>query len=162
MKATRALLVALVIGITACSSGDDDATPGTSTSTTSAAADDAAVSIPDFTGDADSAFCRRLRDGEERPVADPFQSDIDADEVALRLRSLLVRFEELDEAAPPELRSDTALLVSGLRDLDAALDEHDHDLGAAAEAGVDVSFTDDPAFSAAAERIGAYEAQVCA
>lgn len=155
------LVVAVVVGAVGCS--DDTSPPPTTTSTAVSVGepDPSSTTVPVFEGDPDSPFCRELAGADARPVLDPFAPGIDARELELRLRTLLVRFETLVTTAPAEIADDVELVAAGLVALDEALDRHDHDLGAAAEAGEDLTFLDAPAFGDVAARIAAYQEQVC-
>lgn len=164
-RSAAAALLAVALAGGACTDDTDDAEPATTTApadTTASSATTGAtdVEIPEFSGDADSAFCRGVAD-DELPVADPFEPGIPPDEVALRLRALRVRFERLVEVAPAELEAELTELLGRLERLDQTLADFDHDLAAAAEADVDMSFTDDPALARTSARVEAYVDQVC-
>ena len=153
-----AVLLAASVAL-ACSDGDD-ATPTTTASPTTADST-TTIAIPTFTGDPASPFCIAVRSAAERPVLDPFEAGLDPDEVELRLRALVVRFGQFADQAPDELADDLDDLSSALVELESTLADFGHDLGAAAEAGVDLSVVDDPRFVDAGTRLAAYAAQVC-
>ena len=91
-----ALLVTAVLA--ACSGGSDHAgAPSSSTTTTSTTS----TTVPTYTGDPDSAFCHLVTSADERPVLDPFEADLDPTDVEIRFRALQLRFQEFDDAAPP-------------------------------------------------------------
>jgi hypothetical protein len=149
-----------VLLVPACSGSDGGPSdeeradrPGTPTSATPS------TSLPSFTGDPDSDFCRLIRTAGERPVQDPFEPELPPREVELRFRALQGRFGEYAEVAPPELREVLDDLVDALNDLGRLLDEHDHDFGELA--GADLTLFDDPEFVDAGSRIAAYQSQVC-
>ena len=131
------------------------------TTTESAPTETSTTAVPDYTGDSGSTFCGLLRQAGERPVLDPFEAGLEPREIELRLRTLLVRFDELLRDAPAEITSDIELVATGLLALDDALSGHAYDLGAAAEAGENLAFLDAPEFADVATRIAAYETQVC-
>ena len=144
---------------------EDGARPATPTTTVASAESSTttitATTTPTFEGDPDSAFCQELTAAADRPLLDPFEAGIDARELELRLRALLVRFDALVGVAPAEIADDVELVATGLVALDEALARHGYDLGASADAGEDLSFLDAPEFSAVATRVAAYQRQVC-
>lgn len=160
---TMAMLVALVVA--GCTGDDaetaDGTADGTRATTTTVVESSTTADPPTFTGDPDSAFCAEILAAADRPLLDPFEAGLDAREIELRVRALVVRFEQLATVAPPELTDDVASVGGALRALDATLADHDYDLGAAGEAGADLSFLDDPAFESVAVRIASYTEQVC-
>ncbi len=158
---TRALPLTLLVAMAllACS---DDTTPAPPSATASSSIVESTTSTaaPQFSGDPDSAFCAAVLD--DRPVLDPFESGLDAREVELRLRALVVRADQLAAVAPPDLTDDVAMLADGLTALDEALDAHGYDFGAAGAADADLSFLDSPEFTDVGVRVAAYRDQVCA
>lgn len=157
----RAAAVVLAVSVAfACSDADDDATPST-TVTSPTTVESTTTEPPAFTGDPDSPFCTTVRAAADRPLLDPFEAGLAPDEVELRLRALTVRFGQFAEQAPDELRTDLDDLSSALTDLESALADFGHDLGVAAEAGIDLSVVDDPRFVDVAVRLTAYTTQVC-
>ena len=164
--AVRLASVVIVLAASGCTGGSSDTVASTTTTTTTTVAGAVAdttstTTVPSYGGDPDSDFCQELSSAADRPLLDPFASGIDARELDLRLRALLVRFERLVSVAPPEVADDVALVAAGLVTLDEALARHGHDLAAAAEAGEDLSFLDAPEFGDVALRIAAYQQQVC-
>lgn len=160
--AAVATVAALVLG--ACSSGDEASAPeSTTTASTTTASTTTAVSttVPTFTGDADSEFCALVAEGDERPVLSPFEADIDAQEVELRMRNLRNRFGQYAQVAPPELEADLESLVVALDDTDEALATFDYDFDAMAEAGYTIGTLDDPVFEIVGFRLAQYRSQVC-
>lgn len=163
-----ASLTVLAFGVAVLASAsctDDTAAPTTTTSTAVSAvgtAPSSTTTVPVYEGDPDSVFCQELLAAADRPLLDPFAAGVDARELELRLRALLVRFETLVTTAPPAIADDVELVAAGIVTLDDALDRHGYDLGAAAEAGEDLAFLDAPEFGAVATRIAAYQDQVCA
>lgn len=117
--------------------------------------------VPSFEGDPDSEFCRRSRDAADEPVLDPFQEGLEPREVELRFRALAQRFEGFAEIAPEPLEDDLALLDRAFDDLAALLEGADYDFEQLAAAEVDVSVFDDPALAVVADRLAAYQDQVC-
>jgi hypothetical protein len=160
-------LVLLVIALAACRGGDEDAEPGTTPSTAPSSEvtveDPSAstTSVPDYAGDPDSPFCVALAGADDRPLLDPFEAGIDATEVELRLRALRVRFDELVGLAPAVIVADVRSVADGIARLDETLAVHDHDLGAAADSGADLTFLDAPEFAAVGARLAGYQSQVC-
>ncbi|MDE0805019.1 MAG: hypothetical protein OSA99_17065 [Acidimicrobiales bacterium] len=158
-----ALLVVLAVAVAGCS--DDAVAPTTTTSTAVSpvgSAPSSTTTVPTYEGDPDSAFCQELIAAVDRPLLDPFAAGIDARELELRLRAVQIRFETLVTIAPSAIADDVELVALGLVTLDDALDRHGYDLGAAAEAGEDLSFLDAPEFAAVATRVAGYQDQVCA
>jgi hypothetical protein len=115
-----------------------------------------------FEGDPDSEFCQRSREAAEQPVLDPFEAGLEPREVELRFRALTQRFEGFAEIAPEPLADDLALLDETFQELAVVLEEADYDFAQLAADDVDVSAFDDPALAVVAERLAAYQAQVCA
>lgn len=153
---TVAAVAASALLVAAC--GDDAAVPE------DAAAEDVPLDTgepPVFDGDPDSEFCQRSRESAERPVLDPFAPGLEAREVELRFRALAQRFGEFAEVAPDPLDDDLALLDERFGELSQLLEGADYDFGRLAEQGADMSAFDDPAFEAVAERLAAYQEQVC-
>lgn len=154
------LLLAAALLVAACSDDDDpteDAAPtdGTGTETT-------ATTAPlVFEGDPDSEFCERSRAAADQPVLDPFEAGLDSREVELRFRALAQRFGGFAEIAPEPLADDLALLDDSFDELAIALEEADYDFEQLAAGGVDVSVFDDPALAVVADRLAAYQDQVC-
>ncbi len=117
--------------------------------------------VATFTGDPNSEFCRRSREAAADPVADPFAAGLRPEEVELRFGALTRRFDRLAEAAPDALEDDLALLVEVFDEFRAALEAADFDFAALAEAGVDPAAFDDPRLAPVADRLAAYQSQVC-
>ncbi len=156
----RALVAttALALSLTACSGegpGDDAASTSTTTQAT------ATTAPPEFAGDPDSEFCQRSRDAAEQPVLDPFEAGLEPRDVELRFRALAQRFEGFAEIAPEPLEEDLTLLDAAFADLAVLLEEADYDFARLAEQGADISVFDDPALGAVADRLAAYQSQVC-
>ena len=156
----RALVatVLLALPLTACS-GDDGRDPEPASAPTTEAPSSTAP--PEFEGDPDSEFCQRSREAAEEPVLDPFEAGLDARDVELRFRALAQRFEGFAEIAPAPLTEDLTLLDGAFEDLAVLLEEADYDFARLAEQGADISVFDDPALGAVAERLAAYQNQVC-
>ena len=155
------MLLALLVTATlaACSGGSDDASAPSSSTTT---ASTTSTTVPTYTGDPDSDFCRLVTSADERPVLDPFETGLDANDVEVRFRALQLRFQEFDDVAPPELAPDLDALVASLDQLGGVLADAGYDFTELAKSEADVSAFDDPAFAETAARISAYRDQVCA
>lgn len=162
---TTGRAVAVVAGATvllaACGSDDGD---------DAAMLEDAAVAEdvpldtgepPVFDGDPHSEFCQRSRESAERPVLDPFAPGLEPREVELRFRALAQRFGEFADVAPEPLADDLTLLDERFGELSEMLEGAGYDFGRLAEEGADISAFDDPEFAAVAERLAAYQEQVC-
>jgi hypothetical protein len=158
--------LASVVGVAVCAlvlatgCGDDaedatEPTPDPSEELT------ATTSPPTFEGDPDSEFCERSRTASEEPVLDPFEAGLEPREVELRFRALAQRFEGFAEIAPGPLADDLALLDTTFDDLAVVLDDADYDFARLAADEVDVSVFDDPALAVVADRLAAYQDQVC-
>jgi hypothetical protein len=77
---------------------------------------------------------------------------------------LVTVLRALEAVAPDEVRADAQLVAGGIAALDAALAEVGYDFDAlAASAARDevLAAVNDPAFTEAGDRLGAYRAQVC-
>jgi len=147
----RAALLALVaVALAACGGGrgGSDAA-GTSTTTTG------------FDGDPRSPFCQRSRDAAAEPVEDPFEAGLEPAAVELRFDALVARFDRLAAVAPEPLAEDLDLLEQRLGELRQALDGAGYDFEQLVQAGVDLSLFDDPALADVADRLSAYQSQVC-
>jgi hypothetical protein len=154
------LLLTATTLVAACNGGADGgdrAGRGTTTSTRPPPSS----TLPRFTGDPESDFCRLIRDAGERPVLDPFEPDLPPREVELRYRALQNRFAEYAEVAPPEVDDVLDDLVGALDELREILEDHDYDFGELAASGEDVTVFDAPEFVDAGSRIAAYQSQVC-
>lgn len=155
--ALAAVLAAAALALAGCGEDDaDDAAPDETTPTAPATSEP-----PDYDGDPDSAFCQRSREAAERPVLDPFEAGLEPQEVELRFRALAQRFDGFAELAPPELEDDLALLDQRFDELARLLDDAGYDFARVAESGADISVFDDPELGAVADRLSAYQAQVC-
>ena len=121
----------------------------------------ASTEPPEFDGDPDSEFCRRSRQAAEEPVLDPFEAGLAPRDVELRFRALAQRFEGFAEIAPAALTDDLTLLDETFQDLAVVLEDADYDFARVAEDGADVSVFDDPALAVVADRLAAYQEQVC-
>lgn len=152
LRRSRCLLAVAALVIAACSDGDPAADEAQARSTTT-------TTLPEFSGDPDSPFCRLAR--EDRPVLDPFEPGLEPREVELRVRQLRNRFDEFAAVAPTELGPELRSLVDALEELDALLEEHGYDFGAVADAGADTSMFDRSEFGGVAVEIAAYRQQVC-
>jgi hypothetical protein len=157
IRPALAAVLAATLALAGC--GDDDADDAAPDETTPTAP--ATTEPLEFDGDPDSAFCRRSREAAERPVLDPFEAGLEPQEVELRFRALTQRFDGFAELAPPELEDDLALLDERFDELARVLDEADYDFAQVAASGVDLSVFDDPELGAVADRLSAYQAQVC-
>lgn len=158
----RPLLAATVLGLllaAACGGdeGSEDAGPTEATREVSAS-----TAPPEFDGDPDSEFCQRSRQAADQPVLDPFEAGLEPREVELRFRALAQRFAGFAEIAPDPLADDLTLLDQTFQDLAVLLDDADYDFARLAEAGADISVFDDPALADVADRLTAYQEQVCA
>lgn len=158
----RPLLAATILGVllVAACGGDDDregAAPTGSTATEVTAS----TAPPEFDGDPDSEFCERSRQAADEPVLDPFEAGLEPREVELRFRALAQRFDGFAEIAPEPLAADLTLLDDTFQDLAVLLDEAGYDFARLAEDGADISVFDDPALAVVAERLAAYQDQVC-
>ncbi len=155
------VLAALVaaVAVAACSGGSDGrAAPADSTTTASTTS----TTVPTYTGDPDSEFCQLVTSADERPVLDPFEAGLEANDVEVRFRALQLRFQEFDDVAPPELAPDLDAVVASLDQLGALLASAGYDFTELAQSEADVAAFDDPAFAETAARISAYRDQVCA
>lgn len=156
--AVGAALCALVVAAGCGGDGDDPAAGPEPTPDTEATA---STAPPTFEGDPDSEFCQRSREAAEEPVLDPFEAGLEPREVELRFRALAQRFEGFAAIAPEPLEDDLTLLDDTFGRLAAVLDDVDYDFEQLAAAEVDVSVFDDPALAAVADRLAAYQDQVC-
>lgn len=156
------VLVALVLVAACRDEVEDEATPTSSPSTTATTATTVTASVPDFDGDPDSAFCELRRGAADRPVRDPFAPGLAPREVELRFRALASRFRAFEEVSPPALEEDLDTLVAIFDELAELLEAAEYDFARLAEADVDLSVFDDDRLARIADRLAAYERQVCA
>lgn len=154
------LLAATVLGLLLAGCGGGGAEDAAPTAPPSSETTGATAPLA-FEGDPDSEFCQRSRDAADQPVLDPFEAGLERREVELRFRALAERFEVFADIAPEPLADDLDLLDRTFQDLAALLEEADYDFARLADAGADVSVFDDPALAVVAERLEAYQDQVC-
>lgn len=106
-----------------------------------------------FTGSPDSYYCK---------VSDELRNPETGDDAA-SIRETFERFRRrsavLIEAAPPELRADVEKFVSGMLEVRKLYAENNYDTAAVTEATS--KLLSDPAFREAADRLVAYDRQVC-
>lgn len=159
--ARSTILLAAALLVAACDGGEGGPPDRDRAETTSSTTSRPASSVPRFTGDPDSDFCRLIRTAGERPVLDPFDPELPPREVELRYRALENRFGEYAAVAPPELEGVLDDLVDALAALGEILDDHQYDFAALAASGEDITVFDAPEFVDAGTRIAAYQSQVC-
>lgn len=139
--------------IAGCTTQDPAPTTTTASTTTT---------VPTFTGDRGSEFCRVLRDVDLRGV---LEGDADTpEEVAAGFGRLVEVLEQAEGVSPPEVRDDAGLLAERVSHLNRALAEVGYDfdaLAVAPRAAAAVRAVNDPAFAVANERLEAYRGQVC-
>lgn len=115
-----------------------------------------------FTGPAESPFCAVLKDvGLDTTLNEPSDTP---KEMEAAYTHLLEQLQRASDAAPEELQADTALLVTGITELDDALRAvgYDYDALSASPQGPEVvAAVNDPQFGVAGDRIQAYKHQVC-
>lgn len=145
---------ALLSGALLAGCGDDDAELADAAGPTT-------TEVPDFEGDADSAFCRVSRESAGEPVLDPFAPELGPDEVRVRFESLAARFDRFTDVAPVPLEDDLVLLDRRFDRLGAVLADADWEFPNLVGSGEDLSVFDDPALADVAERLSAYQSQVC-
>jgi hypothetical protein len=162
-RVLAAAAVAAVAAVLFAGCGDDDGSADDA-APTATVSDDVPLDTgepPVFRGDPDSEFCQRSRDSADRPVLDPFAPGLEPREVELRFRALAQRFGEFADVAPEPLTEDLDLLDERFGELAELLDAAGYDFERLAQQGADVSAFDDPAFEAVAQRLAAYQDQVC-
>lgn len=153
-----ALVVALAAG--ACS-GSDGAAPVTTT-TAEDRSTSSSTTGPTFIGDPGSPFCSLLRGVDTRAVLEGDPNDPAA--VQAGFRRLVGVLHDALALAPPEIEADLALVSQGIEQLDATLAAVGYDYEALAASGQAPKLSEavnDPAFTAAGARLGAYRTQVC-
>lgn len=121
----------------------------------------AATTEPELRGDPGSPFCQRSREAADDPVLDPFEAGLEPSQVELRFRALADRFEGFAELAPEPLAEDLARVDARFDRLATLLEDAGYDFEQLARAEVDLSVFDDPELAAVAERLAAYQTQVC-
>lgn len=161
MKLASALGIAVCSLVLVAACGDDDAEDATEPTPDPSEEPTASTAPPTFEGDPDSEFCQRSRAAAEEPVLDPFEAGLEPREVELRFRALAQRFAGFAEIAPEPLADDLALLDATFDDLAVVLADADYDFARLAADEVDVSVFDDPALAVVADRLTAYQDQVC-
>jgi hypothetical protein len=161
VKLASALGVAVCALVLATACGDDGAEDATEPTPDPSEEPTAGTAAPTFDGGPDSEFCQRSRAAAEEPVLDPFEAGLEPREVELRFRALAQRFEGFAEIAPEPLADDLALLDATFDELAVVLADADYDFARLAADEVDVSVFDDPALAVVADRLTAYQDQVC-
>ena len=157
---TAWLIAAAVMALAACTDRSDGNSADATTSSVTAAPS-STTTAPDYSGDPDSAFCALVESSDDRSVRDPFEPGLDPPEVQVRFRALQLRFEEYADVTPVELRADIDAVVATFDQLDGVLAGSGYDFDRLAETSTDLGAFDDPSFAAAADRISAYQSQVC-
>jgi hypothetical protein len=162
MLIRRALLVlALLTSVAACR--DDEASTASTTSTTAPPEATTSTTAPlQFTGDPASPFCTKLREVDLDSLVGGDPGDPAAVEQAFG--RLVGALRDIEALAPPEIQADAALVADGIAALDATLAAVGYDFDALAASGAGgaiSSLVNDPGFTVAGERLGAYRSQVC-
>jgi hypothetical protein len=158
-RAVVALALAAALAAGACS-GSDDAAPRTKT--TAERSTSSSTTLPTFTGDPASPFCSLLRGVDTRSVLQGDPNDPAA--VQAGFRRLVGVLHDALALSPPEIEADLALVSQGIEQLDATLAAVGYDYDALAASGQAPKLSqavNDPAFTAAGARLGAYRTQVC-
>lgn len=166
-----ALLVALAMLAAGCGGGEDsdEATTTTTvapgdagnTDTTVADATTTTTTQPEASGDGDSEWCRQLRIvSEEAPPTFNFLTAT-ADELRERFEGVLDSFMEAADIAPPEIEADVEVMVEAYGAFVARGNELEWSINALANDAEFAASFDDPAISAAADRMDAYSRDVC-
>lgn len=158
--ATATLLGLLLTG---CGGGGgEEAAPTEQPTEQPSSSETATSAVPvSFEGDPGSPFCERSREAADEPVLDPFEAGLEPRDVELRFRALAQRFSGFADIAPDPLAEDLALLDQTFQDLAALLEDADYDFTRLADADVEVSVFDDPELAVVADRLQAYQEQVC-
>jgi hypothetical protein len=117
---------------------------------------------PTIAGDPASPYCEQLRtvDPTSLLTGDP----ADPASVEDAFGRLVTVLRGLEAVAPDEVRADAQLVAGGIAALDEALAQVGYDFDAlAASATRDevLAAVNDPAFTEAGDRLGAYRTQVC-
>jgi hypothetical protein len=152
-------LVVVVLVAGACS-GSEDAAPRTTT--TSDRTPSSSTTVPAYSGDPQSPFCNLLRGVDTRSVLEGDPTDPVAVEAAFR--RLVGVLRDALALSPPEIEADLALVSEGIDTLDATLAAVGYDYEALAASGQAPKLSEavnDPAFTEAGARLGAYRTQVC-
>ena len=152
--------LAVVLGASACS-GSEDAAERTTT-TTSDRTTSTTTTVPTYTGDPQSPFCNLLRGVDTRSVLEGDPNDPAAVEAGFR--RLVGVLRDALALSPPEIEADLALVSEGIATLDATLAAVGYDYEALAASGQGPKLSEavnDPAFTEAGARLGAYRTQVC-
>lgn len=150
------------MALAACSSDGEEIAVRTTTTSTERTTTTASTALPQFSGDPGSPFCELLRNVDPTTIlaGDPE----DAATVEAGFRRLVGVLHDAQALAPVEIDADLMLVTEGIAALDATLAEVGYDFDALAASGQSAAVTEavnDPAFTAAGERLGAYRTQVC-
>ncbi len=148
--------------VLAACSNDGEERAGRTPTTTDASTTTASTTAPQFRGDPSSPFCELLRNVDPTTIlaGDPG----DPATVEAGFRRLVGVLHDAQALAPAEIEADLTLVTEGIAALDATLAEVGYDFDALAASGQSAAVTEavnDPAFTAAGERLGAYRTQVC-
>jgi hypothetical protein len=163
MLIRRAVLVLAVLSASAaCRDGDESAATTTTTSTTAPVEATTTTEPLHFTGDPASPFCTKLREVDLDSLVGGDPGDPAAVEQAFG--RLVGALRDIEALAPPEIQADATLVADGIAALDATLAAVGYDFDALAASGAGgaiSSLVNDPGFTVAGERLGAYRSQVC-
>lgn len=160
LRAHRRWALLAIALLAACSGGEGEDGEVATAPTTSVAV--SSTEPPTFTGDPGSPLCELLREVDPTTIL----AGDSEDPVALEagFQRLVEVFDQLRALAPPAIAPDAALIADGLAALDEALAAvgYDFEALAASEIAPDVvAAVNDPAFTAAGDRLAAYRTQVC-
>ena len=154
----RGAAVALALAVSGCSGSEDAAERTTTTERTTSTS----TTVPTYMGDPQSPFCNLLRGVDTRSVLQGDPNDPTA--VQAGFRRLVGVLRDALALSPPEIEADVALVSEGIATLDATLAAVGYDYDALAASGQAPKLSEavnDPAFTEAGARLGAYRTQVC-
>jgi hypothetical protein len=152
-KALLLLLLAAGVTLSACSS---DKKTSASSSTTSAVG--ATTTVPRYTGDKNSDFCRIGADFNSRFENLPEVLSGSADNVRIQLNALKSVVNEAKASAPDAIKSDTASLATVFDQFFSKLESTNYNPGQAAS---ELAKLATPEVQTAVGHVQAYGEQVC-
>jgi hypothetical protein len=172
-------LAAVVLALAACSSsaktGSSTTTTATTASagaaTTAAASSDASTTTdPKFTGAGSAAFCSYVKqiNDQETLVTTIFSTQATPAQVKQAWAQLDAVISQLVSSASSEIKADATVLQQAYQQLEAVFVQYGYDSSKVFEASQadpnvasKLQVADDPKFTAAADRIEAYNEKIC-
>jgi len=154
MRRLACLVVAGVLLAAGCgSSKKSSATATTAATTSTTGVGISSTTAPTFSGSQNSSFCNAARQF----------AGIDVSKVASDPKAFFLQFDQLAgqlvAEAPSEIKADATTVVNAIKQIETAVKAVNYDQTKLDPASL--AFLQDPKFTAAGSRIGAYATQVC-